>query len=139
MICVRRTLKIHLDPAFIPWTGTFTRLPRASSSFVSGSSRDGESTISGLPVPVPRHFHSKKFLPNIWPKPLPFQFKVIPPCLCPYKKSLSGFPLGPLKVLESGTRSPQSLLFSRVDSSSSLSLSSWEECSIHLIIFVALL
>ncbi|KAK4832076.1 hypothetical protein QYF61_020632 [Mycteria americana] len=45
----------------------------------------------------------------------------------------------PFKYCKAAMRSPQSLLFSRLNNPSSLSLSSQERCSISLIIFVALL
>lgn len=49
-----------------------------------------QSSFLGQIVPVPHH--SKEFLPNIYPKPILFQFKTIPSCpvtACPCTRFLS--------------------------------------------------
>ena len=66
-------------------------------------------SLTGQPAPVSHHPHSKEFLPNISSKSTLFQFKVISPppdATCPYKKSLPGFPVAPLQVLEGHYKVP---------------------------------
>ena len=86
---------------------------------------------------VSHHPHSKEFLPDIWSKSALLQFKAIslhPVTTCPYKKSLPSIPVGPFMSWKATMRSSRSLLFSRQQSSSSLSLSPWGRCSSPLII-----
>ena len=86
----------------------------------------GIHSLAGQPVPVSHQPHSKEFLPDIQSKSTLFQFKATSPCpvtTCPYKKSLPSFPVGPSRYWKAARRSPQSLLFSRLKSPSSLSLS----------------
>ena len=63
----------------------------------------GIHSLSGQPVPVPHHPQSEEFLPYISSKSTLFRFKAITPCpitMCPCKKSISSFLVGPLHVLE---------------------------------------
>jgi len=87
------------------------------------------------------HSHCK-FLPYIQPKSTLPQFKNITPCPVTTglaTKTVPIFPVGPFRYWQAAIRSPRSLLFSRLNSPNSLSLSSWERCSSPWIIFVALL
>ena len=84
--------------------------------------------FSGQPVPVPLQLYCKKFLPYILSKSLPFKFETISPCPVttqPAKESVPFFFIAP----SLDTEMPLSGLlgaffFSRLNSSSSLSLSS---------------
>ena len=94
--------------------------------------------LSGQPVPVPHHPLCKKkffFISNL---NLPaFSLKLLPLVLSQQAllKTLSPS----FKYWKAARRSPWSLLFSRLNSPNSLSLSSQERCSIPLDVFVALL
>ena len=69
----------------------------------------GIHNLSGQPVPVSHHPHSKEFLPNTQSKSALFQFKTISPrpvTTCPSKKSFPSLSVGPLQVLEGCYKMP---------------------------------
>ena len=60
----------------------------------------GSHSFSGQPMPGPHHPHGEEFLPCIWSKSAPFQFKATGPCPttpCPCQKPLSILPVGPFR------------------------------------------
>ncbi|NWW54203.1 SHAN3 protein, partial [Pedionomus torquatus] len=100
----------------------------------------GSHSFSGQPLPVPHHPHSKEVLPKIQSKSPLFQFKTLPPCPVPPlpdQESLSSSPGAPFRSWKAAPSSPRSLLFSRLNSPSSLSLSSQQRGSSPLSILVA--
>jgi len=86
----------------------------------------GLHCLTGQPMPVFHHPHGKKFLAYIQSKSTLPYFKIITHCPVTTglaKKIFSIFPIGPLRYWKAAIRSPRSLLFSRLNSPSSLSLS----------------
>ena len=71
----------------------------------------GIHSFSGQPLPVPHHPYRKEFLPSVQSKSTLLKFEATAPCPvtpCPCKKSLLGFLIGPLQVLEGRNKvSPQ--------------------------------
>ena len=97
--------------------------------------------LPGQPVPVLRHLTVKKFLRTLERNFLCSSFRPFPLVLSPHaaENSLAS-PLCPphLRYLLTWIRSPLSLLFSRLNRPSSLSLSSQGRCPRPFTVFVAL-
>jgi len=93
---------------------------------------------SGQPVPVLRHPQREEVLPHVQMELPLLQFVPVGPCPVAghHWKELGPILLTP--TLEIFLRSHRSLLFSRLNKPSSLSLSSQERCSCPLIILTAL-
>jgi len=116
-----------------------TRVLKAPSSPALNTAREGAATASlgslcqGLTTLTGKNF----FL--LSKSPL-FHLEAITPCpitTCPCKKSFSSFIVGPFRYWKAAVSCPQSLLFSRLKSPNSLSLSSQQRCSSPWIIVVA--
>lgn len=83
--------------------------------------------LSGQPLPVPYHIHSKELPPNVWSKPISFSLRpfLLDLSLQTVVKSLSpDFLLAPLRYWKAALRSPWSLLFSKLNNPSTFSLPS---------------
>ena len=83
----------------------------------------GIRNLLGQPIPVHHHPLCEKIPPNIQPKPPLSQFKTIPPCpvtIHPCKQLLLFLFICSLKYWKPTVRSPQTLLFSKLNNPSSL-------------------
>ena len=96
--------------------------------------------LSGQPIPVLHYPYSKILLLHIQYKFPLFQMEIISPCPMtadPAKESVPFSLIASLQILSVATMgSAHNLLFTRMNSPSSLSLSSQGKCSIPWIIFV---
>jgi len=116
------------------------RVLRAASSLALSTAREGAATASlgslgqcFTTLMVKNFFPiSNLNLPSFSLEPFALSYHCTPLCKAPLHPSCR-----PLQALAAALRSPQSLLFSRLNSPNSLSLSSEERCSSPWIIFVA--
>ena len=106
---------------------TEIRLPGAPFSLAMNASRDRASTTSLVkPIPVLHHALSKEFFPKIYPNLLSFSLKTFLLVLSLSAHVKSQYPSSlqvPFQYWNDAVRSPQSLLFSRLNKPSSVSLS----------------
>jgi len=96
--------------------------------------------LSGQPVPVFWHSHSKEIPPRVHMDLPVFQFLPVAPCptTTHHQKEPSPNNLTPFRYLQTVLRCPLSPLFSRLNSPRTLSLPSYGRCSRPCIILVAL-
>ena len=146
MVCVGRDLKDVLAPIPLPWSGTPSTRPGCSKP-----RPNWPWTIPGRGQPQllyticssasPTHI-VKNFFPTSSLILHSFSLKPLLLILSLHALEESASPAVlwvPFRYWKTVRRCPQSLLFSRLNNSNSLSLSSQESCSIHLTVFVALL
>ena len=134
MVWVGRHLTDHPVPPPLPWAGTPSPSPGCSQPFPTWPwalpGRGQPQAASGQPGPGPRHRQSKAFLPYAQSKPallkslLPLIWS-LPALVTSPSPALSQ----PLQALAAALRSPRSLLFPRLSSPSSPSLSSHQRSS----------
>jgi len=113
------------------------RVLKAPSSLALSTAREGAVTV---PLGSLGQGLTTRRVPYIQSKSPLFQREAITPCPltpCPCKKFLSSFLAGPFRYSQAVVRSPRSLLFPRLNSPISLSISSQQMGSSPQIISVA--